>query len=560
MSPQAERAARKERAEVGRRIRFADNQHEHDYLIIGSGFGGSVSALRLAEKGYSVAVLEAGKRWRTQDFPKTNWSIRKFLWLPKLFCTGIQRLTLLDDVLVLGGAGVGGGSLVYANTLLVPPPEAFKNPGWPKDRDWREVLEPHYRTAERMLGVTEVPKDYPADLLIKKAAEEIGAGDTYRRQRVGVFFGESGKTVPDPFFGGEGPERTGCNSCGGCMVGCRFGAKNTLDKNYLWLAERRGVEIIPERLATLIRPLDGGGYEVETERGTRSLFGGKRKRTYRAQRVIIAAGVLGTLRLLMRSQKAGALQNLSPRLGALVRTNSEAIIGATARSPEANYSEGVAIASSVHIDEQTHVEPVRYSVGSDAMGRLATLLADGGGKVPRVVRWLGQIARHPIDFLRTLWPFGWAKRSVILLVMQTLESSLSLRLGRRWWWPFGERIVSTRPADQPKIPTYIPQANEFARHVARLQGGFPASAINEVLLDVPTTAHILGGSCIGSSPSDGVIDTKNEVFGHPGLYVIDGSMVPSNLGVNPSLTITALAEHAMSQVPPKTVRDEQSTA
>jgi cholesterol oxidase len=496
-------------------------------------------------------VIEAGKRWRQEDFPKTNWSIRKFLWLPRLFCYGIQRLTLLDDVLVLGGAGVGGGSLVYANTLLVPPDRAFESPGWPRDRNWKAALAPHYVTAQHMLGVTEVPTDYPADLLLKRAADQIGKGDTYRRQRVGVFFGEAGKTVPDPYFGGKGPDRTGCTACGGCMVGCRFGAKNTLDKNYLWFAEKLGVEIIPERLVTVVRPIEGGGYEVETERSTRGLFGRKKKSLLRADRVILAAGVLGTMRILMRSRDAGALTRISPQLGNLVRTNSEAIIGTTARTDEVDYSKGVAIASSIHIDDHTHVEPCRYPHGSDAMGRLGTLLADGGGGVPRPLRWLGEVLRHPIDFLRTLWPFGWAKRSVILLVMQTLENSISLKLGRRWWWPFGRRIVSTRTNDQAKIPTYIPQANEFARQIAKLQNGIAQSAINEAFLDVPTTAHILGGCAIATSPEQGVIDTKNEVFGHPGLYVIDGSMVPSNLGVNPSLTITALAEHAMSQVPEK---------
>ncbi len=520
---------------------------DFDWIVIGSGFGGSVSALRLAEKGYSVAVLEAGKRWQPEDFPASNWSVRKFLWMPKLGCTGIQRLTLLDDVLVLSGAGVGGGSLVYANTLLVPPDSAFDNAGWPRGKDWRTALAPHYQTAQRMLGVTEVPTDFPADLLLKRAAEAIGKGDTFRRQTVGVYFGTPGQPVADPYFGGQGPQRSGCNYCGGCMVGCRFGAKNTLDRNYLYFAEKLGVQIIPETQAELLRQRPDGTFEIET----RGSIDGARPRTYRARRVVVSAGVLGTLRLLLHSRTRGALPRLSPLLGRFVRTNSEAILGATARSGEVDYSRGVAIGSSVHIDDHTHVEPVRYAAGADAMGRLATLLADGGGRVPRVVRWLGQIVRHPIDFLRSLWPFGWAKRSVILLVMQSLESSLDLRLGRRWWWPFGERLMSSRPADQPKIPTYIPQANQFARQVAELQGGIAGSALNEVLLDIPTTAHILGGCPIGASAEEGVIDTRNEVFGHPGLFVIDGSMVPSNLGVNPSLTITALAEHAMSQIESK---------
>jgi cholesterol oxidase len=522
---------------------------DFDWLIIGSGFGGSVSALRLAEKGYKVGIVESGKRWASSDFPKTNWSLRKFFWLPKLFCYGIQRLTLLDDVLILSGAGVGGGSLVYANTLLVPPDEAFANPGWPKDRDWSTTLRPFYDTAKKMLGVTEVPADFPADLLLKAAAEKIGMGQSYRRQQVGVFFGEPNKRVPDPYFAGAGPERSGCNLCGGCMVGCRFEAKNTLDKNYLYLAEKRGATIIPETEAELIGPLEGGGYEVTTRRTTSTML--KHPRRFRAERVVLSAGVLGTMRLLLRSQRAGTLTRLSPRLGAFVRTNSEAIIGSTARSGDIDYSSGIAIASSVHIDDKTHVEATRYSKGSDAMSFLGTLLADGGGSVPRVVRWLLEIAKHPIDFLRTLSPFGWAKRTVILLVMQTVESSLHLRLARRWWMPFSRTLRSNRPPDQPRIPTYIPAANAFARTVASLQDGFPSSAINEVLLDVPTTAHILGGCGMGLGPDEGVIDTKNEVFGHPGLYVVDGSMVPSNLGVNPSLTITALAEHAMSQVPPR---------
>jgi len=526
--------------------RAVSGDDDLDYVVIGSGFGGSVSALRLAEKGYKVTVLEAGKRWKQEDFPQTNWSIKKFLWLPKLGCHGIQRITLLDDVMVLSGAGVGGGSLVYANTLLVPPDHAFANAGWPAGKDWKAALEPHYATAKRMLGAAEVPTDFPADLLLKRAAEQIGKGDTYRRQTVGVYF-EGAGDPKDPYFGGKGPARTPCNYCGGCMVGCRFGAKNTLDRNYLYLAEKLGVTIVPETLAEEIRQNSDGTFEIDTHRST----GRGGKKTYRARRVIVSAGVLGTLKLLLESKRRGGLKNLSGALGRFVRTNSEAIIGVTARHDDVDYSKGVAIASSIHIDDHTHVEAVRYSRGSDAMGRLATLLADGGDGMPRAVKWMGQVVRHPIDFLRTLNPFGWARRSVILLVMQVLESSLDIKLGKRWWWPFSDRLISSRPADQPKIPTYIPQANEFARQVAKLQGGFPASAINEVLLDVPTTAHILGGCPIGQTPQEGVIDTKNEAYGHPGLFVIDGSMVPSNLGVNPSLTITALAEHAMSQVAPK---------
>ncbi len=528
-------------------------QFDYDWVIVGSGFGGSVSALRLAEKGYKVAVLEAGKRWQQQEFPRTNWSIRKFLWLPQALCHGIFRMTLLRDVLVLSGAGVGGGSLVYANTLLEPPVEAFQATGWPPDHDWQEVLGPHFETAKKMLGVAPVPKDFAADELLLRSAEHIGCGETYRRTDVGVFFGEPGKTVPDPFFGGEGPDRTGCVFCGGCMVGCRYGAKNTLDKNYLWLAERKGVSVVPETLVELIRPLATGGYELETRSSTRVF--GARKDTYRARRVVVSAGVLGTVKLLLHCKEAGILPNISDRIGMRVRTNSEAIIASTARTSEVEYSEGVAIGSGVHLDEHTHVEAVRYSRGSDVLSFLGTLLTDGGAGMPRVLRWIGQILAHPVDFLRTLSPFGWAHRTVILLVMQTVDNSMSLGLGRRWFSPLRKTLSSFRAKGQKRIPTYIKVANDFSRVVAKLQNGYPSSAINEVILDVPTTAHILGGCNMGLGPDDGVISSGNEVFGYSGLYVIDGSMIPANLGVNPSLTITAMAEHAMAQIAPKVQSD-----
>jgi cholesterol oxidase len=336
--------------------------------------------------------------------------------------------------------------------------------------------------------------------------------------------------------------------CGGCMVGCRHNAKNTLDKNYLWFAEKRGAEIIPETLVELIRPVDGG-YEVDTRRSTSVVV--KKRKTYRAKNVIVAAGVLGTVKLLMTCREQGTLPAISARLGRFVRTNSEAIIGATARSGEIAYSEGIAIGSGIHLGDGTHIEAVRYSEGSDALSVLGTLLTDGGGKVPRVVRWMGEVAKHPIDFARTLVPFGWARRTLILLVMQTDENSINLKTERRWFSPFKKALNSYRVEGQPRIPTYIKGANDFARVVAQVQNGYASSAINEVTLDVPTTAHILGGCNMASSANEGVVDDKNQVFGHPGLYVIDGSMIPANLGVNPSLTITALAEHAMSHIPEK---------
>lgn len=529
-----------------------DDDNEYDFLIVGSGFGGAVSALRLAEKGYRVCVLEAGKRWAPEDFPKSNWSIRKFLFLPKLFCYGIQRMTLLDDVLILGGAGVGGGSLVYANTLLVPPAKAFKNAGWPAGRDWQSELAPYYSLAQKMLGANQVPKPYPADELLKAAAEDIGKGDSFRLQTVGVYFGEPGVKIADPYFDGKGPDRVGCTHCGGCMIGCGVGAKNTLDQNYLYLAEQLGVKIIPETMAEMLRKTENG-FAVDTVRVTDFLV--KRKKTFRAKQVVLSAGVLGTLKLLMKSRDRGGLPNLSSKLGHKVRTNSESILGASARKPKDDYYKGVAIASSIHIDEQTHVEAVRYPKGSDAMSLLATLMVDGGGKMPRALRWVGTILSHPLDFLRSLVPWGWSNKTIILLVMQAVDSSLTIRLRRRWWWPFG-RSLSSLGDGQEKIPTYIPAANDFARVVAKRLDGYPQSSINEALLDIPVTAHILGGCNMGEDADHGVIDERHEMFAYPGLFVIDGSAVPSNLGVNPSLTITAMAEYAMSQVEPAHAKED----
>jgi cholesterol oxidase len=505
---------------------------DYDVVIVGSGFGGSVSALRLAEKGYRVGVLEAGRRFTPETLPKTSWDLRNFLWAPRLGLRGIQRITLLKDIVVLSAAGVGGGSLVYANTLYQPPATFFADPRWSGITDWAAELAPHYAQASRMLGVTEQPTMTPSDVVIKEVADDMGVGSTFRRTPVGVFFGEPGKTVPDPYFGGAGPARTGCTECGNCMIGCRVGAKNRLDVNYLYLAERAGATVHPETQVTAIRP-DGSGWLIETGKGR-----------FTAGDVVLAAGALGTQWILHAMKDTGVLPAISDRLGSLTRTNSEALLGAQAADlPEPPFSQGVAITSSFHPDAQTHIEPVRYGPGSNAMGLLSTLLVDGGGRVPRPVRFLGQALRHPYVLLRSLSTRRWSERTIIALVMQTVDNSLTVRRTRRG-------RLTTGPGHGEPNPTWIPVGHEAVRRIATKIGGFPGGTVGDIF-DIPMTAHILGGATIGDSPSTGVVDAYHRVFGYQGLHVVDGSAVPANLGVNPSLTITAMAERAMACWPNK---------
>jgi cholesterol oxidase len=523
---------------------------DHDWLVIGSGFGGSVSALRLREKGYSVAVLEAGRRFADHELPRSTWDLRRYFWAPKLGMHGILRITIFRDVAVLTGSGVGGGSLGYANTLYRAPDRFYADPQWAALEDWRSALDPHFAEAERMLGVVEVVADDPSDQLLREFGREIDADRTYAKTRVGVFFGTPGETVPDPYFGGAGPARTGCIACGRCMVGCPYNAKNTLVKNYLWLAEHAGVQIEPGRTVVDIRPLGAGdgsdGYAVTSERTGRWLR--RDRRVHTARGVVVAGGALGTNRLLARCKLGGSLPRISDRLGELVRTNSEALLAVTVPDGGPDLTKRVAISSSVYPDPDTHIETVTYGRAGGAMFSLFTMLVGDGTRVTRPLRLAGTILRHPVRTARTLNPFGWSRNTIIVLVMQTLDNALALRARRL---PWGAVWLRTEQDPERPNPTFIPVANRFAEWLAERTGGIAQSSILEAAANIPSTAHILGGAVIGTDRAHGVVDASQQVFGYERLLVCDGAAVPANLGVNPSLTITALAEHAMSRVPRK---------
>jgi cholesterol oxidase len=528
---------------------------DFDWLVIGSGFGGSVSALRLSEKGYSVGVLECGRRFADDEFPRSTADLKRYFWNPRLGMKGIFRLTTFKDVSVVSGCGVGGGSLGYACTLYVPPKKFFEDRQWAQMRDWESALAPHYAEAQRMLGVVENPHEDPADQLLRELGEELGVGDTYKRTPVGIYFGENGGSestgdgVRDPYFGGEGPDRTPCHLCGRCMVGCVHGAKNTLVKNYLWFAERRGAQVMPERTVTDIRPLgapDGSdGYEVESVRSGAWLR--KERRVQRARGVVVAAGPLGTNRLLQQCRLEGSLPRISSRLGELVRTNSESILTVTV--PE-DYPdeliERVAITSSIYPDPNTHIETVTYGDDGDSMRLLYTLLTGDGTRVTRPLKLLAQLIRHPGRLAKILFAKRWSRRTIIILVMQTLDNAIALRPRKG---PFGSFWLQTEQDLERPNPTFIPIANKAAEWFAKRTGGIAQSSVMEALFNIPSTAHILGGAVIAPDAEQGVIDAEQRVFGYENLLVCDGSAIPANVGVNPSLTITALAEHAISKVP-----------
>ncbi|MCL4267718.1 MAG: GMC family oxidoreductase [Anaerolineae bacterium] len=531
-----------------------------DYVIIGSGFGGSVSAMRLSEKGYRVLVLERGKRYSAPDFPRTNWNVFKYLWLPAARCFGIMGINFLNDIVILNGSGVGGGSLVYASTHIQPPDEFFQAHEWSELADWKSELMPFYELANRMLGTAENPKLWPADHRLYEIAKELKREHTFTPTPVGIFFGEPGKMAPDPYFGGEGPDRAGCIHCGGCMVGCKHNAKNTLDKNYLYLAEKWGAQVQAEANVGDIRPLydpqpDNARYEIVFERTTDWFF--KRKNSVRTRNVIVSAGVLGTVNLLLRCRdETQSLPLLSSRLGVHVRSNSEAFSGATARTGEVDYSQGVAITSHFWIDDVTSVEPVRYPRGSSFIRNLTVPLVDLHGTAwQRLGRFVMYGLKNPYDFLKARILPDWSRDTTILMIMQTVENRLNLKRGRNLFTLGRKGLVTEQDSHLP-IPTIIQAGQYVVKRFTELSDGAAMGSIQELLLDIPTTAHILGGCNIGADPQCGVINSRQEVFNYPGMYVVDGSAIPANLGVNPSLTITAMAERAMSLIPAKEEAEE----
>ncbi len=531
-----------------------DDGPDYDVVVVGSGFGGSVAALRLTEKGYRVAVVEAGRRFADDEFAKTSWDLRRYLWAPALGCFGIQRIHLLKDVMILAGSGVGGGSLVYANTLYRPLKQFYADKQWAHITDWEAELAPHYDQAAKMFGVVRNPTITPADEVMQKVAADMGVADSFHPTPVGVFFGEPGRRAQDPFFGGAGPERTGCTECGSCMTGCRVGAKNTLVKNYLYLAERNGAKVIPLTTVTAVRPRADGSFAVDLRRTGRRAH--TARTTVTAGRVVLAAGTWGTQRLLHEMRDSGVLPRLSRRLGELTRTNSEAIIGAgrTSVDPARDFSRGVAITSSIHPDATTHIEPVRYGKGSNAMGLLQTIATDGAASMPRWAQALRFMVRHPVRTAQLLRTYRWSERTVILLVMQSLDNSITTYTKKGL---FGRRYTSRQGHGEPN-PTFIPagyEANQLAaKHIDGIAGGTWGEVFN-----IPLTAHFIGGCAIGATPDDGVIDAYHRVHGYPGLSIVDGSAISANLGVNPSLTITAQAERAFSFWPNKGEADPRPT-
>ena len=524
-------------------------QPEYDFVVVGSGFGGSVAALRLTEKGYRVLVLERGRRFRADDFPKTNWDLKNWMWVPELNWRGIFKMTFFRHVTVLSGVGVGGGSLVYANTLPIPKNSFFEGGTWAGLKDWKAELMPFYEKAQKMLGSTPNPKMTPGDHLLKEIASDLGKSGQFHMTDVAVYFGTPGETVDDPFFDGEGPTRTGCTFCGGCMTGCRFNAKNTLDQNYLYLAEAKGARIVHNTSVEAVRP-QAEGYALECA----EIDGwfARTSVTYTAKQVVFAGGVLGTLPLLLRMREdPDGLPRLSHRLGDNVRTNNESLIGIVAPASGIDFSEGIAITSILHTGDDSHVEPVRYSGGSGFFRLLIAPHAPGKTLPHRIAAALRGFARNPKGWARVLFSLDFARNSQILLYMRTHESTLRFRLGRSIFTGFRRGLVTEMENGAAAPLAFMAEATDIAERFAEKTGGVTMNLLTETLMAIPSTAHILGGCCIGADATEGVIDEAHRVFGYEGLYVVDGSAISANPGVNPSLSITAMAERAMSLIPTK---------
>jgi cholesterol oxidase len=544
-----------------------NSQFDFDFIVIGSGFGGSVSALRLAEKGYRVAVIEMGRRWKPSELPRTSWSIHRWFWHPRIGLRGFFNMRLFGHVTIYHGCAVGGGSITYAGTLLPAPDKVWDSGSWAGLAHWKAEMPQYFHTATKMLGVIENKILGPADLLLQRTAEAAGCGHTFYRTRVAIFQPAEGQPggqrFLDPYFDGEGPERTTCTACGGCIMGCRHGAKNTLDLTYLYLAEKRGAQVFPETKVVNVKPLEGAsdgsaGYEVHAVKSTAWIQ--RQPQRFTCRGVVFSASSLGTMQLLFHLKEKGSLPAISGELGKHVRTNSESLIGARVPGTREDLSQGIAIGSGVYIDEHTHIEAVRYPRGSDTMSLLTTILTDGRPGSQRMAHWMKNVVSslllHPIRTFRLARPWGWAREAVILLCMQALEGEIQMCWRRPWFWPFKKGLVSRGE----KVPTYIPQANEFAKKFAEVAGGTAMSTLPEILFDVPGTAHCIGGCVIADSPSKGVVDHQHRVFGYKNMYICDGSVVAANLGVNPSLTITALAERAMSFIPAASEADWDESA
>ncbi len=531
---------------------MAESSETYDFVIVGSGFGGSISAMRLAQKGYSVAVLEMGKEYTNSEFPKTNWDIRKYLWFPLLRCFGIQKISLVNKIMALHGVGVGGGSLVYANTLLTPEDYIFKSQKWPREIQWEKELSSFYKLARKMLGSVTNKKMYDGEKAIEQLAKDFGVEQSYHPTEVGVFFGNDGEKYSDPYFSGKGPDRVACNVCGACMIGCPTGAKNTLDKNYLYFARKWGAQVIPETKVTKIIPKNGE-YLVETVSSTAII---KKLRTFKAKKVIVAAGVLGTINLLLKNKlEYKTLPHISEHLGDVVRSNNESLLGVTSFDEKINMSKGIAIGAGMNPDSVTKIEGVRYPEGSDLLRFLAVPLTGSGNIFFRPIKFICVLIWKFPSVIRLLLKKDWSRSTLILLVMQSIETDMKLVLKRSFFFGF-KKVLKGKLKPGQSVPSYIPVAQKAAKQIGKNVNGLPQNIASEVLMGVPATAHLLGGAILSSSSDSGVVNTNHEVYGHPGLYVCDASVIPSNLAVNPSLTISALSERFASKFPNILKEDE----